>query len=183
MDIKNVTLKIIKAFQETDVRYALIGGYALGLWGVGRATVDIDFLINRDDLDNVDVIMQELGYECKYRSENVSQYLSSLKVFGEVDFIHAFRKHSIKMIDKAVEKEVFGGSIKIKVLIPEDLIGLKLQAIKNDPKRKEIDMADIESLIAYHGKHLDWSLIEEYHKIFNMEDLLKEIKKRTNENL
>ena len=29
--------------------------------------------------------------------------------------------------------------------MPEDLIGLKLQAIKNDPARKEDDMADVKA--------------------------------------
>lgn len=41
--------------------------------------------------------MKENGYECKYKTENVSQYISPLKIFGEVDFLHAFREISLKM--------------------------------------------------------------------------------------
>ncbi len=182
MDFKIVTEKLIKTFEKTGVRYALMGGYAMGLWGIGRATVDIDILINRDDLDKVTGIMQNLGYECKHRSENVSQYVSPLMILGEVDFLHAFRAASLEMIERAEEKEILGGALKIKVLRPEDLIGLKIQAIKNDPSRKQSDMADVESLVSLHGKNLDWPLIEEYFKIFDMEDIYQKLKERLSEN-
>ncbi len=178
MDFKLVLEKLLKAFAEQNVHYALIGGFALGLWGVGRATVDLDFLINRDDMETVDMIMKELGYECRHRSENVSQYVSPLKIFGEVDFLHAFRKASLEMIEHADEKEVFGGFLKIKVVKPEDIIGLKLQAVKNNPSRQENEIADIESLLGIYKDDLDMSLIERYVSILEMEDLYKEISKR-----
>ncbi len=177
MDFKLVLERLIAAFNEQGIRYALMGGFAMGLWGAGRTTVDIDFLIARDDMQKVDAIMGQLGYECKYRSENVSQYISPLKVFGEVDFLHAFREASLQMLQRAEEKEVFG-SIKIKSLIPEDLIGLKLQAIKNNPERQQSEMEDIMFLVREYKNKMDWSLIEEYAKILKMEELYKEICKR-----
>lgn len=122
VDFKLVLEKLLAAFKEHNVSYALMGGFALGLYGVGRSTVDIDFLVHRDDIDKVDRIMQELGYKCKHRSENVSQYVSPLKVFGEVDFLHAFRDASLEMLRRTEEKEVFGGSLLVQTLKLEDLI-------------------------------------------------------------
>ena len=178
MDFKAVLSMLIKKFEKSNTHYALMGGFALGLWGVGRATVDIDFLISRKDMEMADRIMLETGYKRKYRSDNVSQYVSPLQVFGEVDFLHAFREASLEMLERAEEKEIFNGLLKIKVLKPEDLIGLKLQAIKNDPERMENDMADVKALIAVYEKKLDWSLIERYFQLFDMKDeydkLLKE---------
>jgi len=176
MDFRLVTEKLLSAFKNAGVRYALMGGYAMGMWGSGRATVDIDFLVNRDDMDKVNGIMNSLGYECKYKSENVSQYISPLNIFGEVDFLHAFRETSIEMINRAEEKEISGGVLKIKVVRPEDLIGLKLQAIRNDSSREQMDIADIESLISLRAENFDWSLVENYFKLFNMEDLYKKLK-------
>ena len=173
MEFKSVLSILLKRFEENNIDYGLIGGFALGLWGVGRTTVDIDFLVKRDDMKKTDGIMLEAGYECKYKTENVSQYVSPLKVFGEVDFLHAFREASLEMLKRAEEKEIFGGSLKIKLLRPEDLIGLKLQAIKNNPEREQKDMTDIESLLSIHGKEIDWSLIKEYFHIFDMEELYK----------
>ena len=102
MDFKLVLEKLLASFKEQGIRYALIGGFAFGLRGAGRSTVDIDFLVDRSDMDKVDTTMKGLGYECKYRSENVSQYVSPLKVFGEVDFLHAFREASLEMLERRV---------------------------------------------------------------------------------
>jgi len=177
MDFKLVLEKLLTAFKEQEIRYALMGGFAMGLWGAGRTTVDVDFLVNRDDMQKVDAIMSQLGYECKYRSENVSQYVSPLKIFGEVDFLHAFREASLQMLQRAEEKEVFG-MIKIKSLIPEDIIGLKLQAIKNNPERQQSEMEDIMFLVEDYKDKMDWSLIEQYARILKMEELYTEICKK-----
>lgn len=170
--------KLLSAFRRDDVRYALMGGFALGLWGVGRTTVDLDILVNRDDIARVSRIMKELGYECRFQSENVSQYISPLNVFGEVDFLHAFRTASLEMLEHAEEKEVFAGSFKVKVLKAEDIIGLKLQAIANNPARERNDLADIESLISANKNNLDWSWLEKYFKLFEMTNLYQEIYRR-----
>ncbi len=108
MDFKSVLSALIKRFDENNIRYALMGGFALGLWGVGRTTVDIDLLVNRDDMEKVDLIMKEIGYECKYRSDNVSQYVSQMRFFGEVDFLHAFRESIIENSSKKGNIQLLG---------------------------------------------------------------------------
>ncbi|MCX5885957.1 MAG: nucleotidyltransferase family protein [Proteobacteria bacterium] len=176
MNFRSILSILIEKFKENEVRYALMGGLAFGLWGVGRSTVDIDFLVDRDDLSKIDRVMQELGYECKFKSENVSQYVSPLKIYGEVDFLHAFREASLEMLKRTIEMDILEGSLKIKVLKPEDLIGLKFQAIKNNPLREQTDIEDIKALLSILGGNLDWSEIEEYAKIFDMMDVYKKIR-------
>lgn len=176
MDFKTVLGFIIKGFNEKDVRYALIGGFALGALGVSRATVDLDFLVHRDDLPKIDKIMKEHEYNCVYKSENVSQYISAVKIFGEVDFLHAFRDISTEMLKRAIEKDIFEGNLKIKVLRPEDIIGLKLQAIANDKTRTMREFIDIEALMDNYRINLDWQLIEEYFSIFEQKEKFKELK-------
>lgn len=176
MDFKLVLQKLLSNFEKDNIRYALMGGFALGLWGVGRSTVDIDLVINRDDLVKVDRIMRDLGYECKYKTEDVSQYVSPLKIFGEIDLLHAFRPVSLEMLAVAEEREIFGGSLKIRVLKPEDIIGLKLQAVRNNPERQPQDWADIESLIFVNKNRINWQRLEKYFKMIELDDLYKKIK-------
>ncbi|MEW6381206.1 MAG: nucleotidyl transferase AbiEii/AbiGii toxin family protein [bacterium] len=178
MDFNLVMKKLLAAFESEGIRYALMGGFALGFWGVHRATVDIDFLVDRDDLGKISRVMTELGYDCVHRTENVSQYVSPLAVFGEIDFIHAFRKISLSMMRRAEEKKIFGGSFTIRVLKPEDLIGLKVQAMANDKARWTADLADIESIMALHHKDLDWSDIEEYFALFGLEETAGELRRK-----
>lgn len=178
MDYKTVLRSIIKEFEANNVHYALIGGFALGLWGVIRATMDLDFLAARDDMGRIDAIVSALGYKSFYRTENLTQYRAENEVYGELDFLHAFRSHSMGMLKRAGTKQVFGGEIVLKVLLPEDLIGLKVQAMVNDPRRRAVDMSDIESLIDLHEKSMDWPLVEEYFSMFGMADVVKEIRGR-----
>jgi hypothetical protein len=180
MDFKLVLEKILAEFEKSNVHYALMGGFAMGLWGGSRSTIDLDFLVYRDDMERVHRVITDMGYERHQHTENVSQYDSPLHKLGGVDFIHAFREASIEMIERAKTVEIFGGTFKIKTLIPEDIIGLKLQAIYNNPEREVIDRPDIEALISGHGKEMDWSLLERYFKLFEMEDWyqrLREVRK------
>jgi len=178
MDFKLVLERLLTAFKEQNIRYALMGGMALGAWGVPRGTVDIDFLVHNEDMDKVDLIMKGLGYKCHHRTENVSQYLSPLQVFGEVDFFHAFRTHSLSMLKRTEEKKMFDGSISVCVLKIEDLIGFKLQGMVNNELRQAIDLSDIESLMAINSKVLDWNLIREYFELFNRLELFNKLKEK-----
>ena len=175
MNFKLVLSKLLTAFEKESIRYALMGGFAMGLWGGSRSTVDIDFLVHRDDMEKVHKILTDMEYECHHHTENVSQYTSPLKVFGGIDFIHAFREASLEMLERAKIKDVFVGSLKIKTLIPEDIIGLKLQSVFNNPSREQIDIADIETLISIHKDNLDRELLKRYFSIFKMEDLYKRL--------
>ncbi len=177
MEFKRVLEGLITAFREQKVRYALMGGFAMGLWGMGRSTVDLDFLVHREDIQKLDGIMSGMGYECKFRTENVSQYVLPLRVFGEVDFLHAFREPSLRMLERAVEKVVFG-DMRLKVLQPEDIIGLKLQAIKNNTEIKERELADIVFLAEMYAREMDWTLIDDYVKILKMEDIYEQIRRK-----
>lgn len=178
MDFKTVLELILKGFNKENVRYGLIGGFALGVLGVPRSTVDLDFLIHRDDLDKVDKIMKGNGYKCVYKSENVSQYVSDAKVFGEVDFLHAFRRASSGMLDRVKELEVFAGSMKLRVLRPEDIIGLKVQAAVNDQTKANKEYADIEALMDYYRMDLNWQLIEDYFSTFSLEEKFIKLKNK-----
>ncbi len=178
MDFKAVLSLIIKRFSKEQVRYALMGGFALGALGVPRATIDLDFLVLRDDLPKIDSIMKENGYGCVYKSKNVSQYVSAVKIFGEIDFLLAFRDISVKMLESALEKDIFAGELKIRVLRPEDIIGLKVQALVNDEARAAKEYLDIEALMEYYGSNLDWMSIKEYFEIFDKVGKFNELKKR-----
>lgn len=178
MDFKLVLEKLLTAFKEQEIHYALMGGFAMGAWGAPRATVDIDFLVLRDDMEKVDAIMRSLSYECRHWTENVSQYVSPLQVFGEVDFLHAFRIPSLSMLQRAEERKMLGKTMTVKVLKIEDMIGFKAQAIANNKERITVDLADIENLINTHKSTINWSMIEEYFVLFGLHDIFKELRKK-----
>ena len=66
MDFKKVLGFLTKDFEKMQISYALIGGIALGALGIVRATVDVDFIVNRDDLHKVKRAMNARGYQARF---------------------------------------------------------------------------------------------------------------------
>ncbi len=176
MEFELVLGKLLEGFEERGIRYAAIGGYALGFWGVSRATGDVDFIVLKEDVEKLDLLMASLGYKRIFFSDNVSQYQGDIfPVWGYVDFLHAFRPLGLRIVEEAVEKRIFDK--KIKIACPEDIIGLKLQALCNsEPGSRDQDSVDIKSLVKANCGSLDWSRVEEYYKIFGMEAAYKALK-------
>jgi hypothetical protein len=173
MNFELVLRKLIPDFEKNDIRYALIGGFALGVWGIPRATMDLDFLIHKDDLNKLDKILIKKGYKLFFRSENASQYKSDNKELGSLDFLHAFREITLKMLSQAEKKKILKRKLNIKVARPEHIIGLKIQAMANDSQRKLKELADIEAILRLYERKINWKSIKKYFQLFNMEEEFK----------
>lgn len=111
-----------------------------------------------------------------HHSENVSQYDMG-GPWGAIDFIHAFRPLALDMIAHAVPKESALAGLPVKVVRAEDLIGLKVQSLANNPARRHKELADIESLLELR-KDLDWARIREFFELFGMNDAYAELEAR-----
>lgn len=178
MDFGKVIAEVVGELERERVRYALIGGFAMALRGVQRATMDLDFILLLDDLPRTDAVLMKFGYRRAFRSENVSHYLAAESEWGRIDILHAFRAPSMAMLGRAETIEVAAG-VAVKVAQPEDIIGLKVQAMTNDVERTEQDWHDIRMLIRAaraSGAFLDWKLIGDYLLLFKMEKRLGELK-------
>ncbi|MBI4422419.1 MAG: nucleotidyltransferase family protein [Elusimicrobia bacterium] len=178
MDFAATVRALGAVFEDKGIRYALMGGAALGVWGYPRQTMDLDFLVNRDDLPSLDEALTAIGYKRVFQNENVSHYVGALAAQGGVDFIHAFRKVSLGMLERAVVRPVFGGSVPLRVLQAEDVIGLKVQAMANNPARAAREAADIETLARVNGPRLDWSRIGEFFALFGRDGEFEELRRR-----
>ncbi|MDQ8186299.1 hypothetical protein [Pelagicoccus sp. SDUM812002] len=178
MDFQLVTNRVLRDLDEAGVRYALIGGYALGLWGATRATLDLDFLLLLEDLEKAEAVLSEYSYHVVFKSGDVAQYVSDLAPFGQIDALLAHRSISKAMLKRAeLRSSAVGALVELQ---PEDLIGLKLQALVNDPKREERELEDMRALLAAskpEGRSMDWELLEDYFSLFEREELLEELKK------
>jgi hypothetical protein len=65
------------------------------------------------------------------------------------------------------------------VLRIEDIVGLKIQALVNNPSRALGDWNDIHRLLRHAGEQalaLEWGLIEDYLEIFKLNDKLTELR-------
>ncbi len=178
MDFSKTLPAVVSAFQSANLHFALIGGLAIAFHGIQRATLDADFILLLDDLDQADQLLQGLRYSREFHSENVSHYTSQDRALGRIDILHASRPITKGMLQRAQEFPLPGVG-KIPVADREDIIGLKIQASHNDPSRHRQDWSDIYSLIehsAQSGFPVDWERIEDYLELFDLGSKLTELR-------
>lgn len=65
LDLYEELKALVGRLNEAKINYALCGGLALALYGIPRATVDIDILIEKEYLDQVQTLTRGLGYIIK----------------------------------------------------------------------------------------------------------------------
>ena len=62
---------------------------------------------------------------------------------------------------------------RLKTILPEDLIGLKIQAISNDPRNQfPVDAPDIQRIFQIKISEIDMEVVKMYFELFSKEDLL-----------
>lgn len=180
MNFEAVLRILADNFRKYNISFALIGGFAMHAAGYTRATQDIDFLILKKDVPKIKKIMSTFGYELVHESEDVSNFVGKMKDLGKVDFLHAHRAYAQKMLERAKETDMLNGQFKARVILPEDIIGLKVQSSSNQPERHHQDMADIEYLLRTNVNKMNMDSVREYFRLFDrtreLEAILKRIK-------
>ena len=176
MNLKEVLKILISRFQNAGIEIVLSGGLALSAMGIFRFTKDIDFLVYEESKTAIDGIMTDLDYQKQdFSTEEIYSYWSPIKALGQIDYLFARRKYTRAMMRRALMCPVFEGQFMVKTILPEDLIGLKIQAISNDPgNRISVDAPDIQKIFQNKISEIDMDLVREYFELFGKEHLLEE---------
>ncbi len=158
MDILESLMWSHQKLSELKVPHALIGGMALSEYGYSRGTQDVDWLIPEEFASIVLDLFLKNSFKIYHQSSEVLQFTG----IAEVDFLIARRPVSRSMI----ENSHYSTHLNLPVVLPEDLIGLKIQAYSGNEKRKFKDLADIQELVI-NCQSLDWDKIKSYADYFN----------------
>jgi hypothetical protein len=70
LDLFEELVALIDALESRRIEYAVCGGLAMAIWGLPRATVDIDLLIERESLAAIEEVAASLGYIFKANPMN-----------------------------------------------------------------------------------------------------------------
>jgi predicted nucleotidyltransferase len=146
-----------KALQDAGVSHALIGGFALASYGQHRATSDIDLLADGTQKEMIKNVLIKSGFSLRYESNEVLQFDG----VGFLDILLANRPLSLEMLHRANLSQ----DLNVHILKAEDIIGLKIQAYKNDSARELQDKADIQKLLKLPNLEID--LIKKYADLFH----------------
>jgi hypothetical protein len=143
----NVFDLIGQAARTENVLCVLIGGFALHFYGVDRQTMDVDFLVSSEDFAKLEGHLTGGGYRLGEKSNIFARFIPSEKPKLMVDFLFAETK-TVERI-KADGKIVDISGRQFVVPSAQHMVALKLHAIRQNPARKAMDLADITALIQH----------------------------------
>lgn len=155
--------------REAGVRYMVIGGVAVSMHGYVRATSDLDIMVAVGDTDAVHEWLLASGYRSLDRRKDLASYLRGAL---RLDILYAGRSTSLALLDR--REEAGYESLRIPVISLEGLLGLKLQAFHDDPRRLR-DLQDMLELFKTNRKHIDIDEVRGYFRLFDRESLLDDI--------
>ncbi len=161
----------VVALQEAGLRYLLIGGVAVNIHGYLRATRDLDLMLLVEDADVAHDLFARLGYETLDRKLDIASYVRGTQ---RLDVIYAQRPISRGLLDRPKKAEFSG--LEVPVVSLEGLLGLKIQAFSDDPRRIR-DFEDMMALIKTRRDDLDFDEVRSYFRLFDKERLFDEILK------
>lgn len=84
--LSNMLRIITDNLSDNEIPYALIGAFALSLYGLPKFTADIDLLTEGRFLPRISPIMGRLGYKCFQKTNSFAQFDSEIGVYGKVDY-------------------------------------------------------------------------------------------------
>lgn len=137
---------IAETTRAANVRCVLIGGFAVNYYKVTRQTVDIDFLITREDFDKIAGALKKDGFRLESRQDVFVRLKNDKRYVMDLDFMFV----DTETLDKVIKsgKEIAIGKQKFIVPSLETVIALKLHSIKHNPSLRMFkDLPDIINLI------------------------------------
>jgi hypothetical protein len=169
----NHTLDAIGAvFAQARLRYALIGGHAVNAWCPTRGTDDFDFCVfpDRGAIEAAEAGFVGMGLQLARRQdarEDSGPDFVRMENPGRtiiVDLQVAKTDYQVGVIERAIP----AGAQRIPVALPEDLIIMKLLAMRGRDQR------DIGNLIGRKG--LDWRYLEHWAAAWDVAGRLAKFK-------
>ncbi|MHA1231793.1 MAG: DUF6036 family nucleotidyltransferase [Candidatus Helarchaeota archaeon] len=150
---------IMKKFFQEGVKYLIVGGLAVNLYGIPRVTQDIDIIISmdKDNILKINRVLKELGYIPKLpvnpddlANKNILNHWiknKNLKAFSYYHKVENFKtidiivKHPLDFENAFQNKTIKNvGDIEIYLVSLDDLI-----IMKQNIKRQQ-DISDIKLL-------------------------------------
>lgn len=125
--------------------YLVIGGHAVNFYCAPRATLDLDFLVRRDDQSKWRGLLEAEGFTLLSDRETFLQFSPPYGVEWRLDLMLVTAATFTKLADGARTVQLLG--IHTLIPRPEHLIALKLHALKHGhQERFEKDFGDVLAL-------------------------------------
>ncbi len=152
----NFYFQVIHAFNHLEVKYMVVGGFAVNFHGYNRSTGDLDLWISNthENLNNLKMALNDLGFELPEEAiaelksdrmvtfsdeECVVELMTRLNISNEVSFEEALRRADTRLLN----------DIKFRVI---SLTDLKNEKSRSKRYKDLDDFSKLEEAEAYYEK-------------------------------
>ena len=151
-------LNVIKVFNASDVRYMVIGGFAVNFYGYNRSTGDLDLWVSNDENNLIKLgdAFDKMGYVFSEEGSNELRQ-NSIVSFSEGNYtVELLTRINISKdisFDEALEKA------ETRVIEGTEIKVISFQDLRNEKSRskryKDLDdLSKLEEAEAYYTKKL-----------------------------
>jgi predicted nucleotidyltransferase len=167
--------------ERLRLKYLVIGGHAVNAYATVRATVDVDLLVCRDDVEKWTEFLKTEGFRLKHDAGSFRQFSPPYGIEWPLDVMVVNTNTFNKLLGAARPLPVLG----ITALVPsaEHLVALKLHALKHGHiDRFDKDMGDVIRLIKDAGIKVEALAFREMVQQFGTDEIYERILKRLETN-
>lgn len=178
-DLASTLAVIVRVFDASSVRYAVIGGVAKAAWGRPRATRDIDVAVSIDALafaaltsslaDADFAVLKMVGGDLNDTRPDIFVARASAGV--PVDVLIAKTPFEEEAVARSVPVVLFGQTVR--VVTAEDLVFYKLLAAR--PRDRD-DVLDVIRTRLAGGHSFDWEHLERLARDWSIEPALADVR-------
>jgi hypothetical protein len=179
MDERQVFQFIADEFHQAQIPFMLIGGFALKKYGSERFTRDIDLLIDEYQYQKAKIILEKGGYEEKVIGRVFARLAEKNDAAMDVDLLFVEKPIFERLFQSGRQME--WADRQFTVPSPEYLIALKLHALKNGGKHREMkDLSDVIQVIRFNGLDINSQDFQKMCRDYGPPDILNKIKTLVN---
>lgn len=156
-DVRDVTLRLVDLLESNGVPYVIMGGIAVSIWAIPRATYDVDLTLAVDEpgLNEFFRLAKAVGFDVDAPFETGFRDVLAGMEKVRLDWWTASARRvevDVFLVTSSFQAAAFARRVRARidgretwVLSPPDLILHKLVA------RRPKDLADVQNLLAIQG--------------------------------
>lgn len=139
-----------RVFRESNCTCVLVGGFAVGYHRFVRQTLDVDLMIADGDFSRIKKPLEQIGYRSYDETDAFARFEDPSERLMDLDLLFVDAETMKKIVDSG--KAVVIAEERFLIPSLEHLISMKLHAIKQAPKYREMkDLLDIAVLVRENG--------------------------------
>lgn len=168
MTVGDLFRHVSAAFEQAGIPYMLVGSFASNVYGAGRATQDIDFLVAAT-ADQIQAFLNLLPSEYYFDSQDAIQASKHSSMFNLIDMNSGFKIDIIFRKPTAFHQEEFRRrtqadveGVRVFVATAEDVVLSKLEWAKLGESSRQIE--DVAGILKARSSSLDRVYVEKWVK-------------------